>query len=69
MEGGGPYKENKNEQGEGLVKPICTFAKKRLPVFSNSKQEFFLTSCLAVTTSFAVLSLVQDITVFSIKKV
>ena len=56
MEGGGPYKANENEQGEGVVKPIVRPVKKKFPDFSNSKQEFFLISCLAVATSFAVLS-------------
>ena len=56
VEGGGPYKANENEQGEGSVKPICTFTfalrNKKFPDFSNSKQEFFLISCLAIATSF-----------------
>ena len=58
MEGGGQHKANENEQGEGVVKTVCTFYlwKKKFPDFSNSKQELFLISCLAVATSLAVLS-------------
>ena len=76
VEEGGPYKANENEQGQGdggdggkgqAYLYIRSERKKKLPDFSNNEQEFFLISCLTVATSFVVLSLVQDITVFFIK--
>ena len=58
----------KTNRGEG-VKPICMLALwKRVAWFFKQQTEFFLISCFAVAKSFAVLSLVQHIKVFFLKK-
>ena len=48
----------------GSGEAIRSLCEKKLPDFTNNKQELSLISCLAVATSFVVLSLVQDITLF-----
>ena len=59
---------NEKEQGEGLSSlSACSLCEKNCLIFQTA--EFILISSVAVAKSFSVLSLVQHIKVFFIKKV
>ena len=61
-------KRTKTNRGSGGQAYLYVRPVKKIPDFSNSKQEFFLMSCFAVAKGFAVLSLVQDIKLFFLLK-